>query len=213
MNTQGNETSSSGMTATKEILIHDHLDVYKRDFVKKVTRDVIENTVEHLLSNQVDIAMETLTKSDKLAQFVESLQKILQGQMTNEIPTVIVDLNQSHEFAYPPVKDYEEYYSTGTVGKNLNVTVGTVKNRISKSCYVGAKFKGETDYKLPAWQFHQGLPIAGVDDILDVLKVNGVAAIRKFTMQMMRFDNRRIIDVLREGDIELAKKMASYLVE
>lgn len=193
--------------------VGNEIDSYNRDWLTRVANDAVKTAVDELSVSEVTEAMQGLLQGTHLKIFTLSLQQFMQTNLSTNSPSVIIDFEKTKPAAYPPVEDYQEYYTTGQVKDNLNVAVGTVKNRIKRLEYVGAKFKDSDNFKLPAWQFHQGKPIAGVDDILHILGVNGVPAIRKFIMALARFDDKCIIDVLREGDLDLAKRMAKSLSE
>lgn len=183
------------------------------EWLEKLTSRIVTKSYSQLSPDTVSRAVHNLTDKDKLVEFTESLERFIQSYVRDNTVVIKTELNHQARDLYPAVEetDYERYLTTGQVKDMLSCSINTVKNHINNFLLVGAKLKEGGGYKLPVWQFHHGSAIKGIDDVLHILGANGVEAVRKFTMPMTRFQDRRIIDVLREGDIALAKEMASYL--
>jgi hypothetical protein len=188
----------------------------KREYICDWLHEVTQAAIENMSPEDVEFAFKTAVISEDAHEKAhkgspDALVRFMKDAFPKVTGRVKSNLIEPGKPYYGPVKDYEETHSTGEVAKLLDCGLNTVKNRIKKLKLVGYRHSDKDDYRLPQWQFFGESVVDGVDLVLHKLGENGIPAIRKMTLPLAEFNDESIIDVLRQGERDLALKMAESL--
>jgi hypothetical protein len=107
--------------------------------------------------------------------------------------------------------DYDDTFTSTQAAARLNNSVNKVKKEISALNILGYKDKSRT--KIPIWQFDRSEVIPGVGIILKKLGINGVVAVRTFSLELEEYGGQCIIDALLAGNTNLSIEMLETIEE
>ena len=85
----------------------------------------------------------------------------------------------------------------------LGVSVDEVRSLARKDRLLGFRTPSGDDILFPAWQFEEGEPVSGLDQVLAAFGASDpLEAVLFFATASPRLDGRRPIDALRDGDVD-----------
>lgn len=182
----------------------------KSDFISGWFARKTNKTIENLPPNQIDKLFKDIQTSKYESASPKDALALFLKDLANESRVDVSTHDEGHQ-VYGAVPDYEKTLTTGEVKDLLDCSINTVKNRILQLKLAGKRESDRDAYLLPAWQFEGSQLVKGVDLILQEFEENGVATIRKMTTPLIDFDDKCIVELLREGNIKASLEAARLL--
>lgn len=205
------ESQIKSTTANSAPSIQRHIE-RKKNYISDVLEEAIEHTINNMSHESINDTFESVTaNNDVIPKIAESLAKAIVDIGTSSTHVDLKPTNIVFSTDSPIIIDFEKTYSTGEASKLVGCGINTVKNRIKNLKLLGYRCHDKDEYRLPQWQFMNQSVVKGVNLVLEQLNQNGIPAVRKFTLPLMDYDDKCIIDTLRQGDVELALEMAATL--
>ena len=197
------EASDVIMLKAQRRYVNDILNAFTDSVANELPQDEMEELFTFLSSNG------------------EQAGKVAKGMLSSlmtQLPKQSVVGYAPHEegvISMPKVVDYNQMLTTFEAVKCVDKvkTANSIKNWIKSNKLNGIRDLENDNYRIPAWQFYGGRRIDGVDEVLQLLGVNGAEANSYFVLELAEYDGKCIVDFLREGNLIRARKIAGMFAK